>query len=116
MPWGSESVEANIGPIVLVSFSAVVYLTMIASFIYRKFHPGTTPRVIQSDEVGQRLSKLIAMGLPENIADPVARGEKINAIKAYRETYGVRLKYGKDAVESWESALRAVEQASQSDS
>lgn len=115
MPWGSESIGVNVVQIVLVSSIAVVYLTVIAAFIYRGFHPRLTPRVIQADEVAQRLSTLIAMGLPESIADPVARGEKINAIKAYRETYGVGLKYGKDAVESWESALRAAEQASQSD-
>lgn len=115
MPWGSGSIEANLGTIIFVALTALMYLTLITTYFYRLLYPKPVARAIAPHEVAPRLSTLIAMGLPEQIADPVARGQKINAIKAYRETYGVDLKRAKDAVEAWESALRAVEQASQPD-
>ena len=115
MPWGNESVEANIGLIVFLLLCSAGYLTIISSSIHRIFHPRPTPRIIPPHEVEPRLSTLIEMGLPENIADPIARGDKINAIIAYRETYGVDLKRAKDGVEAWQSALRAVEPTRQPD-
>lgn len=98
-------------PIIIYSVILVMNCVIVVWGIYRQITFWAKRHAIQSGAVESRLHTLVAMGLPEAIAAPLARGEKINAIKAYREAYGFGLKQAKDAIEAWEHALRAVEQA-----
>lgn len=59
------------------------------------------------DEAMRRAA--LAAGASPAVADELARGNKINAIKAYREEAGVGLKESKDAVDGYEGALYRYE-------
>lgn len=52
-----------------------------------------------------RTSRLLQAGASPRVADLVARGDRISAIKAYREEHQVGLREGKEAIERLECVL-----------
>ena len=65
-------------------------------------------RVIRPAEIVPRRNALLARGVSPRIADALARGEKIAAIKAYREEHSAGLRDAKEAIESLERAISQV--------
>lgn len=66
---------------------------------------------IAPEEIAPRMNALLARGAPARVADALAHGEKIQAIKAYRQVYTVGLREAKEAVDAMESDLARLTQS-----
>ncbi len=61
---------------------------------------------LRPDEIARRANALLSLGASPEVADALAHGYRINAIKAYREERGVGLREAKDAVDRLYAAAR----------
>ncbi len=57
------------------------------------------PQMMGPEEIAARTSQFVAAGASPAVADALARGDKILAIKRYREEHGVGLREAKAAVD-----------------
>jgi len=64
-------------------------------------------RILPGD-VPLRTSRLLQVGASPRVADLLARGDRLSAIKAYREEHQVGLREGKEQIERFERVLRHI--------
>lgn len=89
-----------------ISFYIVFILLAAIIALIQEAWARAHPRAMRPEEIA-RMNALLALGVAPRIADLLARGEKLQAIKAYREDYHADLREAVDAIKGIESALRA---------
>ena len=85
----------------------VILVAVLASSLALIAYRLRQNRILPGD-VPLRTSRLLQVGASPRVADLLARGDRLSAIKAYREEHRVGLREGKEQIERFERVLRHI--------
>jgi hypothetical protein len=85
----------------------VIFVAVLASSLALIAYRLRQNRILPGD-VPLRTSRLLQVGASPRVADLLARGDRLSAIKAYREEHQVGLREGKEQIERFERVLRHI--------
>ncbi len=85
----------------------VILVAVLASSLALIAYRLRQNRILPGD-VPLRTSRLLQVGASPRVANLLARGDRLSAIKAYREEHQVGLREGKEQIERFERVLRHI--------
>ena len=100
MLWDVAQSPVSAAPFIALVAALSSSLALLVEATLRRRPP------LRPDEIARRANALLSVGASQEVADALAHGYRINAIKAYREERGIGLRDATVAVDGLNAAAR----------